>query len=73
MVTSAASDALAIPLLAALAALVLAAIAEQRHAKRVARLARLAFGPAGKPMAWTHAAPIARIAVGLPIFCACSW
>jgi Ca-activated chloride channel homolog len=60
------TDALAIPLLVGLAALVLAAIAEHRHAQRVARVARLAFGPAGKPAAWTHAAPIAR-ATGLAL------
>jgi Ca-activated chloride channel family protein len=62
MTTPASSEALAIPLLAALAALLVAIVAEHRHARRVARVARLAFGPAGKPAAWTHAAPIARIA-----------
>ena len=60
------TDALAIPLLVGVAALVLAAIAEHRHAQRVARVARLAFGPAGKPAAWTHAAPFART-VGLAL------
>lgn len=60
------SDALAIPLAVGLAALLLAAFAEHRHAQRIARVARLAFGPAGRPAPWTHAAPFAR-AIGLAL------
>jgi Ca-activated chloride channel family protein len=37
-----------------------AALAEWFHARRVERVAKLAFGPEGKPAAWTVAAPVVR-------------
>lgn len=46
----------------ALAVCALAALGEWLHARRVARVARLAFGPTGKPRAWTRAAPLLRVA-----------
>lgn len=55
---------IAVPL--GITVLVFAAIAEWRHARRCRAVARLAFGPTGKPRAWTHAAPLLRtIAAGL--------
>lgn len=47
---------------AALAAAGLAALGEWLHGRRVARLGRLAFGPAGKPRAWTRVVPSLRVA-----------
>lgn len=41
-------------------AFVLVALAELLHGRRVRRLARLAFGPRGKPAAWTRLVPLAR-------------
>lgn len=46
----------------ALAVLVVAAVAELLHALRVRRVAVLAFGPSGRPRAWTWAVPLARAA-----------
>jgi len=46
---------------AALAAAGLAACGEWLHARRIARLGRLAFGPAGKPRAWTRLVPPVRV------------
>jgi Ca-activated chloride channel family protein len=40
--------------------LLLALAAEWLHARRVRRIAHLAFGPAGRPRAWTAVAPLAR-------------
>src|SRR5690606_1714126 len=48
--------------LAALAAAVLAACGELLHAPRVRAVARLAFGPSGRPRAWTLLAPFLRVA-----------
>lgn len=48
--------------LAALVAAVLAACGELLHAPRVRRVARLAFGPSGRPRAWTLLAPFLRVA-----------
>ena len=63
------SDPLPIAVGAGLAALALAAVAERLHARRTARIARLAFGPQGRPAAWTRLAPFARIAgLGLAVF-----
>ena len=46
---------------AALVVATIAALAEWLHAKRIARVARLAFGADGRPAAWTHLAPFARV------------
>lgn len=58
-------EALAIPLLVALAAAAVVALAEWRHAARIRRVARLAFGPEGRPAAWARFAPAIRIAGAL--------
>jgi hypothetical protein len=50
-----------IPLAAAGVSLLIAVFTEWLHARRVKRLAVLSFGPAGKPRAWTAAAPWVRI------------
>jgi Ca-activated chloride channel family protein len=42
--------------------LVLTAIGEFLHARRCRRIARLAFGPMGRPRAWTKFAPYLRMA-----------
>jgi Ca-activated chloride channel family protein len=41
--------------------LLLAAWAEAIHARRCRAVGRLAFGPAGKPRAWTRAVPLLRV------------
>ena len=46
----------------AISAFAVASVAERLHATRTARAAYLAFGPGGKPAAWTRAAPMLRIA-----------
>ena len=46
----------------ALAVCAFAALGEWLHGRRVARVARLAFGPSGKPRAWTRVAPLLRVA-----------
>jgi len=51
-----------IALYSALAAMLLTALAEWLHVRRCRRVARLAFGPGGKPHAWTHVVPWARVA-----------
>lgn len=52
--------------LIALAVLALAGWAEWLHSRRVTRVARLAFGPTGRPAAWTRIAPFAR-AIGISL------
>lgn len=47
---------------AALAAAGIGALGEWLHARRTARISPLAFGPAGKPRAWTGVASFVRIA-----------
>lgn len=49
-----------IPLLTALAVLLLALLAEWLHARRIRAVGRLAFGPAGRPHAWTRVVPLLR-------------
>ncbi len=51
-----------VPTLIAIVVLAVAALAERIHARRVERVARLAFGPTGRPAAWTRAVPAARVA-----------
>lgn len=51
----------AFALLSALLVAVLMAGGEWLHARRTRRLAALAFGPGGKPRAWTMIAPAARV------------
>lgn len=48
-------------MLLATGALLAAIAAEWLHARRVERVARLAFGPTGRPAAWTAAAPAIRV------------
>jgi len=48
-------------LAAALAAAVLAAFGEWLHGRRIRRIGALAFGPAGRPRAWTRVAPFFRV------------
>lgn len=45
----------------ALLAAGIAWLGEWMHARRVARVARLAFGPSGRPAAWTRGVPMLRI------------
>jgi len=53
----------------ALAALFLAGVAEWMHRTRLRRLSPLAFGPGGRPRAWTAAVPALRtVAVGLLVW-----
>ncbi len=49
------------------AALVILSVgAESIHLLRIRKLSRLAFGPTGRPLFWTHLAPVARVvSVGL--------
>jgi Ca-activated chloride channel family protein len=49
------------PAIIAILAAALATLGEWLHARRVARVAHLAFGPEGKPAAWTRAAPMLRV------------
>lgn len=49
-------------LAAALAVALLAALGEAIHARRIRRIAPLAFGPPGRPRAWTKAVPAIRVA-----------
>lgn len=54
-----------LPRLAILAAVItaaLAALGEWLHARRIHRIAQLAFGPAGRPRAWTRVVPPLRVA-----------
>ena len=48
------------PLIATLAVLVLASYAEWLHVGRIRVAGRLAFGPAGRPHAWTRVVPFLR-------------
>lgn len=52
--------------LIAFVVLIVAALAEAMHARRTARIGRLAFGPKGRPAAWTVIAPPVRC-VGLAL------
>jgi Ca-activated chloride channel family protein len=47
---------------AALGIAVVASLGEWLHARRIARLGTLAFGPLGRPRAWTRLAPPLRVA-----------
>ena len=49
-------------LAAALVAAVLAALGEALHARRIRRVGPLAFGPRGRPRAWTRLVPLLRVA-----------
>jgi Ca-activated chloride channel family protein len=49
-------------LAAALVAAGLAALGEWLHGRRIRRIGPLAFGPAGRPRAWTRLVPLLRIA-----------
>lgn len=49
-----------LPEILAFAMLVLMALAEWRHARRVHSIRFLAFGPRGKPAAWTRSVPFIR-------------
>jgi len=51
-----------IALYTALGAMFLTALAEWLHVQRCQRVARLAFGPGGKPRAWTRVVPWVRVA-----------
>jgi Ca-activated chloride channel homolog len=51
-----------IALWAALATAALAILGEWLHGRRIQRIGRLAFGPTGRPRAWTRAVPPVRIA-----------
>jgi Ca-activated chloride channel family protein len=59
------------PLIIAIAAavLILCVLGEALHARRTARVARLAFGPSGRPRAWTAAvAPARCLAAALAVW-----
>ncbi len=46
---------------AAFGALALGALAEMLHGRRLKRVSRLAFGPSGRPAAWTSVVPTLRV------------